>query len=149
MKPWIVYGVAIVLFSIASTSSTHASLRAPMSAETIPRDSVNRLSVAASHACHVVNDGTVRCWGNNGFGQLGDGTTTGRLTPVTVSGLTNAVAIAGGSNHTCALLAGGTARCWGDNGFGQLGDGTTTNLLTPVTVSGLTNAVAIAGGSNH
>src|SRR2546423_1631315 len=140
MKPWIVYGVAFLLFSIVSTPSTHASLRAPMSAETVPRDSVARLSADASHACHVVNDGTVRCWGDNGFGQLGDGTTIDRLIPVAVSGLTNAVAIAAGSCHTCALRAAGTARCWGSNGSGQLGDGTTGDRHTPVAVSGLTNA---------
>src|SRR2546423_2775067 len=105
MKLWIVHGVAILLFSIVSTPSTHASLRAPMPAETVPRDSVNRLSADGFHACHVVNDGTVRCWGANGFGQLGDGTTTDRLIPVAVSGLTNAVAITAGSFHTSALRA--------------------------------------------
>ena len=63
--------------------------------------------------------------GQNSYGQLGDGTTTERHTPVAVSGLSNAVAIAAGDCHTCALLSDGTARCWGDNDYGQLGDGTT------------------------
>src|SRR6266850_614574 len=135
MKPRIVHGVAILLFSIVSTPNTHASLRAPMPAETVPRDSVNRVSADAFHACHVVNDGTVRCWGNNDFGQLGDGTTSDRLIPVTVSRLTDAVAIAAGGAHTCALLADGTARCWGFNGSGELGDGTTAQRLTSVAVS--------------
>ena len=136
MKPRIVHGVAILLFSIVSTPNTHAGLRAPMPAETVTRDSVTRLSADAFHACHVVNDGTVRCWGDNGFGQLGDGTTTNRPTPVPVNGLTAAVAIAAGRVHTCALLGDGTARCWGANGSGQLGDGATTSSLTPVAVSG-------------
>jgi hypothetical protein len=68
----------------------------------------------------------------NSSGQLGDGTTTNRSTPVSVSGLTGAVAISAGINHTCAVLNDGTAKCWGLNSSGQLGDGTTTNRSTPV-----------------
>ncbi|MEM5881696.1 MAG: hypothetical protein QXR71_03910, partial [Candidatus Aenigmatarchaeota archaeon] len=75
-----------------------------------------------------------KCWGYNYYGQLGDGTTIDKTTPVNVSGLTNAVAIAAGDFHTCALLSDGTAKCWGRNDYGQLGDGTTTNRNTPVDV---------------
>jgi alpha-tubulin suppressor-like RCC1 family protein len=87
--------------------------------------------------CALLNDGTARCWGNNYYGQLGDGTRTDRHTPEAVSGLAGAVAIAAGDYHTCALLNDGTVRCWGPNSSGQLGDGTTTDRLTPVAVSGL------------
>ncbi len=79
-----------------------------------------------AHTCALRADSTVRCWGGNSFGQLGDGTTFTQLTPVAVSGVTIAVAITAGDSHTCALRDDGTAFCWGLNAFGQLGNGTTT-----------------------
>lgn len=109
------------------------------------------LEVAAglSHTCGIAPDRSVECWGYNGLGQLGDGTTTQRTTPVKVAGLANAVSIAAGHAHSCAALADGTARCWGYNANGRLGDGTTTQRLTPVTVSGLAGAVQVTAAEGH
>ncbi len=98
------------------------------------------------HTCAVKADGTAWCWGTNGNGQLGDNTTTERLLPVQVSGLSGASAIGAGSSHTCALKGDGTAWCWGNNDYGQLGDGTTSESHVPVQVSGLTGALGIAVG---
>jgi alpha-tubulin suppressor-like RCC1 family protein len=80
--------------------------------------------------------GTVKCWGEDDSGQLGDGTTTDSNVTVNTAGVTNAMSVAGSSTHSCALLQDGTIACWGWNYRGALGDGTQTQRLTPVRVLG-------------
>ena len=106
-------------------------------------------SVEGGHTCVVVADGTVRCWGLNAFGQLGDGTTDTPVTSVRVVGISTAIAVTTGRDHSCALLVDATVRCWGANSVGQLGNGSFNQSFAPVTVSGITNAVSISGGSLH
>ena len=73
--------------------------------------------------------GVHRCWGNNDFGQLGDGSTTQSLTPVAVSGVTDATISAGGY-HNCAVTSSDTVSCWGDNSIFQLGQPFTIDAIT-------------------
>ncbi len=108
-----------------------------------------RMSAGQYFSCAITPENTVKCWGNNSNGQLGDGTTTDRYQPVQVSGLTNVVALTSGEAYTCALIQGGSIKCWGYNGNGQHGDGTATQHLTPVAVSGIANAVSVSAGRLH
>lgn len=107
-----------------------------------------------SFACALESGGTVRCWGRNNYGQLGNSFTgtcfSGpcSVTPVAVSGITNATAIAAGDRHACALLSDGVVQCWGRNDYGQLGNGTTMDSSVPVTVAGITDATSVAAASS-
>ncbi len=104
--------------------------------------------VASLHTCARLGDGSVRCWGYNSRGQLGDGTMTNRPNPTLVPGLTGVIELAAGY-HTCARLGDGSVRCWGNNQWGQLGDGTTTNRPNPTLVPGLTGVIELTPGNVH
>jgi len=98
---------------------------------------VVQISVGRSHVCARRNNGSLRCWGSNGSGQLGDGTTMSRSAPTTdVTGLSTAVArVTTGGSVTCAHAASGMGWCWGDNDHGQLGDNTTVQKATPLAMA--------------
>ncbi len=117
--------------------------------ETVPSRKSKQLVGGGFHSLLQHEDGTVWAWGGNTSGQLGDGTTTTRLTPVRVVGLDNVKYLAAGRTHSLALKNDGTVWAWGDNTYGQLGDGTLTNRSTPVRVQGLSGVVAITTGDWH
>ena len=113
---------------------------------------VTAIIAGIDQTCALLDDGTLRCWGRNDEGQLGNGSMTDSLTPVAVSGLNSgvtAIAAGPGSLHTCAALNDGTARCWGWGIFGRLGDGTSMPRVTPVAVSNLSDVRAIAVDNGH
>jgi alpha-tubulin suppressor-like RCC1 family protein len=106
---------------------------------------VRTIGAGRFHACAVLTDGHMRCWGRNDQGQLGDGTTDDRLTPVEVSDVSGATSVSAGEFGTCAVVDGG-AECWGAN----VGDGTTNRRNTPGLVSGLSSGVQeVSVGTTH
>jgi alpha-tubulin suppressor-like RCC1 family protein len=125
------------------------------------------LTAGQAHTCAVLDDGTVRCWGQGFFGQLGnntsgDGNDTSTpvkakrdidgdptFTPGDIGDIVGVTAIGAGQFHTCARITGGTVRCWGQNGRGQLGDGTTSDRKVAFPVPGLSGVRAVTSGGFH
>ena len=106
------------------------------------------ISAGDAHSCGLRSDGSLWCWGDNSFGQLGDGTTTSRTTPTRIGTTTNWTNIsAGGARRTCGIQSDNTLWCWGHNDYGQLGDGTTST--TPTRIGTNTNWTTISTGGNH
>jgi alpha-tubulin suppressor-like RCC1 family protein len=93
------------------------------------------------HTCAVKTDGTLWCWGLNSSGEVGDGTTTPRPSPVQVGSDTDWASAALAVDHTCALRTDRSMWCWGWNGTGAFGDGTNTDSVTPEQVAGGIGAV--------
>ncbi len=127
------------------------------------------ITAGDTHTCALLDNGTVKCWGDNGYGQLGHGDTANRgddagemgdnLPAVNLGTGRTATAITAGSSHTCALLDNGTVKCWGDNGDGQLGLGDTADRgdgagemgdnLPAVDLGTGRTATAITAGDDH
>jgi alpha-tubulin suppressor-like RCC1 family protein len=97
----------------------------------------------------LLGDGTVRAWGSNVYGQLGDGTTEDKHVPVAVSGLSGVSAVAAGTYHSLALLGNGTVMAWGNNSYHQLADGTAEDKHLPNAVAGVSGVTGIGAGGYH
>ncbi|WP_051277325.1 PKD domain-containing protein [Marmoricola sp. URHB0036] len=130
---------------------TTANTLAPTQVTSLGTDNV-AVETGHNHTMVLKSNGTVWEFGLNTDGQLGDGTTTLRRSPVQVAGITDAVAIAAGRDMSYAIRANGQLWGWGRNDEGQLGDGTTTRRLAPVRVGtsiNFTGVKAITGGRDH
>ncbi len=120
------------------------------------------VTAGSSHSCALLDDGTIRCWGSNGYGELGSVTNNGTFNPnpapqpaVNLGGHA-AVAITAGGFHSCALLDDGTVRCWGSNYFGELGSATNNGTDNPnpapqpaVNLGGHAAVAITAGPASH
>jgi alpha-tubulin suppressor-like RCC1 family protein len=146
-------GLLIILFVGCSSGDGDSSGSAKSVSSGIYLTDIKSITAGDNHALALSNDGTLWAWGCNGNGQLGDGTTVNKSTPIKVNNFNGVTAIAaGGANgfdFSLALKNDGTVWAWGYNQYGQLGDGTKTDKYIPVEVTGLTNIVAIAAGCNH
>ena len=106
-----------------------------------------QVSGGANRSIALLADGTVREWGWNSDGELGNNSTTDSYTPVQPQGLSGVISVSGGFGHTLALRSDGTVWAWGINDYGQLGFGTIgVDQLTPAQVPGLSNVTAISAG---
>jgi len=135
-------GLFLLIFLFSLVPLGNAALGSPP---------VENLQIAAggAHSLGLKSDGTLWAWGRNDYGQLGDGTTTERHSPVQVGTDTDWVSIAATEYHSLGLKSDGTLWAWGWNGFGQLGDGTTTERHSPVQVGTDTDWVSIAARGAH
>ena len=115
-------------------------------------NTVASMDTGVNHACAIMAfDGSIRCWGHNGNGQLGDGTTNTRLVPTLISGHFNFVQVSTGGYHTCALKSSGITYCWGSNSNGQIGTGSTLpyNVLSPAEPDWGYLASFVTTGNSH
>jgi alpha-tubulin suppressor-like RCC1 family protein len=132
-------------------NGNYANSNIPVPVTGLSGSTVIAIACGNEHTCAVLSDGTVKCWGINDAGQLGDGSNTTSNIPVNVTGLGGTVtAIAAGSRHTCVIMSDKSAKCWGRNVEGQLGSGNNTASKSPVPVTSIAaNIIAIAAGGDH
>jgi alpha-tubulin suppressor-like RCC1 family protein len=142
----VVLAVCVGFLTATTTPSTSDSGEGAVAAASV---SQRLVSLGAQHTCAITDAGTVQCWGDNAFGQLGTGDRLTSTTPRLVEQLSGVVELAAGYSHTCALVHGGSVRCWGLNGSGQLGVGSVADHDTPQTVPGLTGVKHVASGGFH
>ncbi|KAF8058355.1 UBE3A [Scenedesmus sp. PABB004] len=144
--------------TIAGLSATEAAAACCTTAPAVALP-VPAVAAGTGYTCALLNDTSVRCFGSNEYGQLGDGTNTTRPAPVRVTWpggtpLTGVVSIVAGPSHACATLANGTAACWGRNFIGQLGGNSASfSQPNPVAVllggAPMTGVASIAAGAYH
>ena len=107
------------------------------------------ISSGENHACALDSSGVGWCWGSNGAGELGDGTTISSDTAVAVQGGGRFLQISAGASHTCGITRDLQLLCWGSNQWGRLGTGDWTDRATPTSVAGGARWVTVGAGSEH
>ncbi|WP_273322502.1 fibronectin type III domain-containing protein [Vallitalea guaymasensis] len=138
----------IIFFALCNILFHNYKINSNVYAQELVTEYVN-YALGDYHTIALKSDGTVWAWGYNGYGQLGDGTTTCRSIPTQIKGLTNIKTIVAGGNHNIAIKDDGTVWTWGYNCYGQLGDGTTTHRNIPTQIKGLTNIKTVVAGGDY
>jgi len=132
-------GLAVALSGLAA---------APAQADTaVYGSSVRMVASGYYHNLYLKDDGTLWAWGDNSYGQLGDGTLTARKSPVKV--MSDVKTVAAGRYHSLAVTTDNDVWAWGHNGYGQLGDGTVVTRKSPVKIDGLYGVKSVAAGEFH
>ncbi|MCX6015025.1 MAG: hypothetical protein NT020_05480, partial [Chloroflexales bacterium] len=142
--PKIITAAAVVIISILSYHVVAASHTRSMPV------AVPDIVVGTDFSCALDDSGTVWCWGDNTYGQLGDGTTTPSSEPVQVTGLSGVQSFSAGSTHVCAIDGSNAVWCWGHNDHGQLGTNNILDSSSPIQVSGTdlnANVVQVSAGA--
>jgi alpha-tubulin suppressor-like RCC1 family protein len=135
--PYYTYGSSTILSPVEVSQST------------TPVTGITFIAGGGENSYAVLFDGSLWIWGDNTYGELGNGRTGGQVpAPQKVPGLSGVCVVAGGTYHALALTTAGTVYAWGYNAYGQLGNGSTTTSATPIQVPGLNNIVAIAAGAD-
>jgi alpha-tubulin suppressor-like RCC1 family protein len=137
--------------AISFKTSSQAPYAVPYPVRIAGLSGVVGVAAGDAHSLALLDDGTVRAWGDNRLGQLGDGTTVNRHAPVVVTGIAGAVAVVAGSRISAAVLGDGTVMTWGhgNGGLGRTGFKPDAPHPTPARVTGVTGIRAIACGESH
>lgn len=144
-----VWGLSLVALWFVGGASCRRGGHAADGAASTDSKAPTQISIGGTSACAVLRDGTVQCWGDNGYGQLGDGSSNRRLVPGPVPGLTDVVQVEVGDVHACARKRDGAVLCWGAGAYGQNGSGGTSNVRSPAPVVGLPPASFIGTGGEN
>ncbi len=133
---------ATILFPMGEGPTT----RSPTPVRVVGIQNAIAVSAGGYHACALLADGRIQCWGNGQFRALGSGDGFDASTPITVSGISTAIQVSAGHTYTCALLADGRIQCWGYGPYGQVGIPESTSTNVPITVEGIPRATAVSAG---
>lgn len=142
------YNVCLTVVNGCGTHSTCQSV-ALTDNSNISTACWQKISAGKEHTIAIKTDGTLWAWGNNGFGQLGNGTTTNSNTPIQIGTANNWQSVSAGWAHTVAIKTDGTLWAWGANNYGQLGNGTTINNSAPLQVGTANNWQSVSAGFWH
>jgi alpha-tubulin suppressor-like RCC1 family protein len=122
------------------------AVRTPTASPTIA--GAKQVGWGNGHGIALMTDGSVKTWGTNASGQLGDGSTTVNYSPTTIAALANISAVATGFLHNCVIMADASLKCWGGNSTGQILP-TGTMYTTPTVVPGIVGVVEVVTANGH